>query len=224
MKKKELIKDINLAFACKEDWNSMPNDLQEKRCENCSKKVYDFSNKTASELLQIMDGSKVSICGRFKKSQIKEMFIKYAASAFIATTGLSSPAAGQELFKADSAEHPVEHIHGENGYFIGEIVEEQPTPQSGYEAFYKKISEELKIPLSLTEKGKVLIQFTVGTDGNIRDAQVIKGFNELAEKEALRTFLKVDEKFKPARQRGKAVNAKLIFPILFDPETIKKKK
>lgn len=145
--------------------------------------------------------------------------MRYAILAFIATLGISLPIAGQNLVGADSLIQDKDTLLRE--YFLGERIEEQATPKSGYDELFKKISEEINFPDTLTEKGRVFIQFIVDTVGNIRSPEVIKGFNVLAEKEALRAFKKVDEKFYPAQNKGKAVNTRLIIHIVFDPETDK---
>ena len=56
--------------------------------------------------------------------------------------------------------------------------------------------------------------------GNVVDAEVIKGLNDVADQEALRAFVAVDEKFEPGNQRGKAINVRMVLPITFDPEKV----
>ena len=112
----------------------------------------------------------------------------------------------------------------ETDTFIGIIVEQQPVPESGYEGFMKKIAREIKFPEGLTQKGRVFIQFTVDTTGKMQDIMILKGFNELADKEALRVMSVIDERFKPGKQRGRLVRTRMSIPISFDPETGKKKK
>ena len=195
----------------------MKSDGRNSICDKCSHCVHDFTESNADELINILDGSSELVCGKFKKSQLGEVFLKYAASTIIATASLALPALGQETEKVGSAKQASGQVEE---VFLGIIVEEQPVPKNGYEAFYRKLSEELKYPGQFAEGGKVFIQFTVNTIGNVVDAEVIKGLNDVADQEALRAFVAVDEKFEPGNQRGKAINVRMVLPITFDPEKV----
>ncbi|QHT66478.1 TonB family protein [Rhodocytophaga rosea] len=220
------IKNINLAFPCQEDWKSMTDFDKGKICEKCTSKVYDFVNKTDAEFNEIIKHSKTSVCGRFSTSQLNNTFLKYAASTLFTASGLLNPVFGQELIKTDSIQIAPNQIleEEETDVFIGIIVEQQPVPESGYEGFLNKIAKEIKLPEGLTQKGKVYVQFIVDTTGKMQDITIIKGLNELADKEVLRAIKAVDERFKPGRQRGKLVRTRMHIPITFDPEMGKKKK
>lgn len=220
MKKKD-IAHINLAFPCKQAWDEMKSDGRNSICDKCSHCVHDFTESNADELANTLGGSSGLVCGRFKKSQLGETFLRYAASTAIVTASLALPALGQETEKTGSAKQANKRVEE---MFLGIIVEEQPVPKNGYKAFYRKLSEELKYPGQLAEGGKVFIQFTVDTIGNVVDAEVIKGLNDIADKEALRAFVAVDEKFEPGNQRGKVVRAKMILPVTFDSGEVERKK
>ena len=69
----------------------------------------------------------------------------------------------------------------------------------------------------MKEKGKVFIQFTVDTLGRAGEFKIVKGYNELADSIALQVIKDLDFPFNPARQRGRAVKSRMIFPITFDP-------
>lgn len=224
--KSNKIKNINLAFPCQEDWESMMDSDKSKICEKCTSKVYDFVNKTDVEFNKIVKHSKTPVCGRFSTSQLSNTFLKYAASTLFTASGLLNPALAQEPIKEDSIEISPDQIQEEEDTdgFIGIIIEQQPVPGSGYEEFMKKIAREIKYPKGLTQKGRVFIQFTVDTTGKMQDIKVLKGFNELADKEALRVLSVIDERFKPGRQRGRLVRTRMAIPITFDPETGKKKR
>jgi TonB family protein len=221
--KNNKIENINLAFPCQEDWKSMSDFDKGKMCEKCSNKVYDFVNKTDAEFNEIVKRSKTPVCGRFSTSQLSNTFLKYAASTLFTASGLLNPVFGQELTKSDSIKIASNSVIEEDNIFFG-IIEEHPVPESGYEGFMNKIAREIKFPEGLTQKGKVYVQFTVDTTGKMQDIKIIKGFNELADKEALRVVSTINERFKPGRQSGKLVRTSMTIPITFDPETGKKKK
>lgn len=156
MKRKD-ITHIDLAFLCQQVWDEMKSDGQNSVCDKCSSCVHDFTETTADELTKVLDNSSGLVCGRFKKSQLGETFLKYAASTVIVTASLALPALGQETEKTGSAKQVNEQVEE---MFLGIIVEEQPVPKNGYKAFYRKLTEELKYPGQLAEGGKVFIQFT----------------------------------------------------------------
>jgi len=69
---------IRIPEPCHEDWNKMipdekglPTGQAGKFCNSCSKSVFDFSNKTDSEIKDILLAHKdQKVCGHFKKTQI----------------------------------------------------------------------------------------------------------------------------------------------------------
>ena len=73
---------------------------------------------------------------------------------------------------------------------------------------YPKLAKENGI------QGKVFVQFIVWKDGTIRDVKVIKGVHETLDNEAIR-IVQMMPKWKPGKQRGKAVNARFTLPIKF---------
>ena len=66
---------IRIPEPCHEDWNSMQPDPKGKFCGSCSKSVFDFSNKTDSEIRDILIEYKdQKVCGHFKKTQVNRPF------------------------------------------------------------------------------------------------------------------------------------------------------
>lgn len=62
---------VRIPEPCHEDWNVMLPDEKGKFCNSCSKSVFDFSNKTDSEIKDVLIEHKgQKVCGHFKKSQI----------------------------------------------------------------------------------------------------------------------------------------------------------
>jgi protein TonB len=97
------------------------------------------------------------------------------------------------------------------------IVEEQPTPIGGYSAFNKYVAESLRYPrsaLRLGITGRVFVKFVVEKDGSITDVEVIKGIGAGCNEEAVRVVSNAP-KWKPGRQRGRAVRVRQILPIAF---------
>lgn len=202
------IKSVNLEFHC-------PETLNDKLfCDRCSRRIIDFTNKTEKELKVEIAKAKGPVCGLFKKSQMSEQFLKYAAATFIATS-LTLPSLGQEPIKADSLQKAVEST--EEDTFFGMIVELQAEPIGGYKKFMETIASNLNYPHGLHEKGRSFVEFTIDTTGQMRDIKLIKGFNDLADREAVRVLSTLNYAFNPARQRGIPVRSRLVIPITFDP-------
>ena len=211
------IKNVTLEFHC-------PEKLSDKLfCDKCSHKIIDFTNKTEKELSKEIGKSSRPVCGLFKKSQLSDQFLKYAAATFIATS-LIVPTLGQEL-QRNSLLKACEKIESESEdeVFLGVIIETQAEPIGGYKKFFDRIVSSTMYPAGLTEKGRCFVEFTIDTAGQMRDIKLLKGFNELADKEAVRVLFTLDYPFNPGRQRGRPVTSRLVIPIGFDPTTKEKK-
>ena len=63
-------------------------------------------------------------------------------------------------------------------------------------------------------EGRVIIQFVVNEEGDATNAEVIRSVDINLDKEALRVIRSLP-KFKPGKQRGKAVKVYYIAPINF---------
>jgi periplasmic protein TonB len=97
------------------------------------------------------------------------------------------------------------------------VVEDQPTPNGGYEAFYKYVSKNMKYPAQARRmgvEGKVYVQFVVDKDGSITEVQAVKGIGAGCDEEAVRV-LQEAPKWKPGKQRGRAVKVRMVLPIQF---------
>jgi hypothetical protein len=69
MKTSNLI--IRIPEPCHEDWNKMQPDATGKFCGSCCKSVVDFSNKSDTEIRDIlMEYKGQKVCGHFKKTQV----------------------------------------------------------------------------------------------------------------------------------------------------------
>lgn len=97
------------------------------------------------------------------------------------------------------------------------IVEESAAPEGGMKSFYKYIRKNLSYPRQAKRmgiEGKVFLSFIVDKDGSITNISVIRGIGGGCDEEATR-ILKEAPKWKPGKQRGRAVKQKMTFPINF---------
>lgn len=71
-----------------------------------------------------------------------------------------------------------------------------------------------KEAVSKKEAGRVILQFTVGTDGAIKDVFVLNGATESLNKEAVRV-VSSSPNWTPGKKDGKPVEVILTFPVIF---------
>lgn len=97
------------------------------------------------------------------------------------------------------------------------IVETEPMPQGGIDAFYAYLAKTLIYPSSairLGVSGKVFVQFVVEKDGTITQVEVVKGIGAGCDEEAIRVIQNAP-KWSPGKQRGLPVRVKKIIPVHF---------
>ena len=116
-------------------------------------------------------------------------------------------------------EAPVEApVEEEEEEVVFMVVETMPEFPGGQQALFKYLSENVKYPVIAQEngiQGRVICQFTVNKDGSIVDVQVVRsGGDASLDKEAVRV-IKSMPKWKPGKQRGKAVRVKYTVPVNF---------
>lgn len=95
---------------------------------------------------------------------------------------------------------------------IFEVVEEMPSPIGGLKAIQEKV-HYTEIARRIYLVGTVYIQAKINKNGDVKEAMVIKGLGGGLDEEALNAVLST--KFNPGKQRGKAVNVKMVIPIKF---------
>ncbi len=102
---------------------------------------------------------------------------------------------------------------GEENIFM--VVEDMPQFPGGNVT--KWIAKNVKYPQLAQEngiQGKVFIKFVIEKDGSITDVQVSRGVDASLDREAVRV-IKAMPKWKPGKQRGKAVRVSYTLPINF---------
>ena len=100
---------------------------------------------------------------------------------------------------------------------IFQVVEEMPEFPGGMGECMKFLSKNIKYPTISQEngvQGRVIVQFVVNRDGSIVDPVVVRGVDPYLDKEALRVIATMP-KWKPGKQRGKAVRVKYTVPVMF---------
>lgn len=99
---------------------------------------------------------------------------------------------------------------------VFEVVEDQPEPAGGMDAFYEFVGKELRYPEEAKNQGiegRVFVKFVVDEQGKVSDVKAVKGIGAGCDAEAERV-LKLT-KWIPGKQRGHAVKVRMIMPITY---------
>ena len=95
---------------------------------------------------------------------------------------------------------------------VFQVVEDMPEPVGGIQAIY----ENLRYPDVARRagiEGRVSVQFTVDVNGNVSDAQVLRGIGGGADEEAVNAIM--NTQWTPGRQRGRPVPVRFVYTVQF---------
>ena len=84
-------------------------------------------------------------------------------------------------------------------------------------AFSNWVSDNLQYPEEMKKNrlsGRVTLQFTIDTEGNVTDVEVIQGASPEFDKEAIRV-ISSSPKWQPGMYGGKPVAVRITYPIIF---------
>ena len=100
---------------------------------------------------------------------------------------------------------------------IFQIVEEMPSFPGGEAELLKYVATHIKYPQIAREtgiQGRVFVGFVVEPDGSISNVKLLRGIGGGCDEEAMRV-IKSLPKWKPGKQRGKAVRVSYQIPVFF---------
>lgn len=99
-----------------------------------------------------------------------------------------------------------------------QLVEEKPSYNGGdANEFSKWVNSRLVYPEIAKNngvQGRVLLQFTIDVDGSVTNVKVLRGVDPALDREAVRV-VSMSPKWKPGKQRGRAVTVTYTFPVIF---------
>lgn len=95
---------------------------------------------------------------------------------------------------------------------IFKVVEEMPEPLGGIQAIYENLTYPDDAKRAGIE-GRVSVQFTVNTDGTVKDAVILRGIGGGADEAAVDAIQ--NTKWNPGKQRGVAVPVRFVYTIQF---------
>ncbi|MBO7082948.1 MAG: energy transducer TonB [Bacteroidales bacterium] len=97
------------------------------------------------------------------------------------------------------------------------IVEEMPEFPGGMQKLADYLAKNIKYPQMAREsgiQGRVFVNFVVEPDGHVSNVNVMRSLGGGCDEEAMRV-VKAMPKWKPGKQRGKAVRVSYILPVNF---------
>ena len=100
---------------------------------------------------------------------------------------------------------------------IFQIVEEMPEYPGGEKKLLEYVAKSVKYPQIAREsgiQGRVFVNFVIEPDGSVSNVKVLRGIGGGCDEEAMRV-IKAMAKWKPGKQRGKAVRVSYTLPVNF---------
>ena len=122
-----------------------------------------------------------------------------------------------EIEDTESDEDEVIEIEEEDDEEFFMVVENMPEFPGGDLGLMKYIQKNVRYPPIAKEyniTGKVFIQFIVDKHGSVTNVKIVRGVDKNLDAEAVRV-VKSLPKYKPGKQRGKAVRVMFTIPINF---------
>tara|TARA_B110000444_G_C18800496_1_gene577193 strand:+ start:887 stop:1540 length:654 start_codon:yes stop_codon:yes gene_type:complete len=122
-----------------------------------------------------------------------------------------------EIEDTESDEDEEIEIEEEDDEEFFMVVENMPEFPGGDLGLMKYIQKHVKYPAIAKEyniTGKVYVSFIVDKSGSVTNAKIVRGVDKNLDAEALRV-VKSLPKYKPGKQRGKAVRVMFTIPINF---------
>ncbi|MCS4196911.1 energy transducer TonB [Salinibacter ruber] len=92
------------------------------------------------------------------------------------------------------------------------VVENQPELVGGMRALQQSV-EYPEFAKKAGIEGRVIVQFVVDEQGNVKNPKVTRGVHKLLNEEAVKAVK--GQSFKPGKQRGQAVKVQMSLPVTF---------
>ena len=137
---------------------------------------------------------------------------------FVADGTISGVENNAQVVKVDSICEIAQTPANDDPEKVFQVVEVQPEFPGGMKEMMKFIQNSLKYPEAAKAagvEGKAFVQFVVKADGSIEIVEIMRSSGDASlDAEALRV-VKAMPKWRPAMNKGKAVNVKFVLPVVF---------
>ncbi|MBO2012280.1 energy transducer TonB [Hymenobacter negativus] len=214
-------------------------------CSSCQRVVQDFSHSEnpavdlAAARAASPDGR---VCGSFQRGQVlvptaptlsRRLRWFLMSLVLVVGQGLTAREALAQVSKPlphnmrtvslpENVPTPLPAVADENsGVVYGAIVELMPSFRGGGQrelvAYIQKHIRWPKAAGRVCAEGRVFASFTIGADGRVHDAHIVKSLDPLLDAEVLRVIRQLTG-FKPGRQNGQPVAVSFTVPVSFKLE------
>ncbi len=213
---------VRLNFTCNRNWEDMAAVESGRFCNDCQKKVVDFTDKTNDEIAAYLMSSTTKVCGRFQQSQLASPLPKpvwkrwlSAAAMFVAVfMGIKEVSAQINLAPAKE----IKTVQLSNLKFDQVIIcnfghDGDAHFPGGEKALMQFIYANYK--LTPKPKGKIITYFIVEKDGSLSNIQVLKGLTKEANDEAI-NVLRSMPNWIPSIANGKVFRVAYTVPFIFN--------
>jgi TonB family protein len=233
MNQEKPIQNVQLKFACDQDWHKMSPCGGGRFCGVCQKIVYDFTNKSQTDLDKAIQQHNGNICGRFQQNQANQPANGQNKAKKAALLAASLAAVGCQPFelqypKPIQPENVIEYmgkiapppppsIHSTE-YLVGVIAAQQPEFIGGQKAMFDFLKDNIQYPKSEQQncgQWTIYVGFTVNVDGKLTDIHIKRGANLTFNTEALRVVELMNNKWKAGKLNGQFIKTSLTLPIKF---------
>ena len=148
----------------------------------------------------------------------RELKLRRLAGRAVTVAGIALGAAALSACGNDVMEHLGQEqaaVKADNMDKVFGVVEEMPGFPGGQAALMKYIKENLRCPNTGNDiAGRVIVQFTIGKDGTVKDPKIVRGIDPELDEEALRLVRNMP-KWKPGKLMGEAVEVRYTVPVTF---------
>ena len=148
----------------------------------------------------------------------RELKLRRLAGRAVTVAGIALGAAALSACGNDVVTHLGQEqtaVKADDADKVFGMVEEQPSFPGGQAALMRYIADNLKYPSVCGHaEGRVIVQFTIGKDGTVKDPKVVRGIAPELDEEALRVVRNMP-KWRPGKQMGEAVDVRYTLPVTF---------
>jgi TonB family protein len=231
------IQNVQLKFACEQDWHKMTPCGGGRFCGVCQKVVFDFTNKSQADLDKAIQQHNGNICGRFQQSQANQPSNGQNKAKKAALLAASLAAVGCQPFelqypKPFQSENVIEYM-GEisppspteidsTEYILGVIAEQHAEFIGGEKAMFTFLKNNIQYPKienrDSVASSTVYVGFTVNIDGTLTNIAVKRGKYPVLNAEAIRVVQLMSGQWKAGKLNGQFVKTDFRLPIKFTLE------
>ena len=208
--------NIALSFKCPKQLNQLHPVNGDYYCDGCQKTVHDFRGMTEAQVLEAMSKSARQTCGIFESERITVLpqiprWLKWASAAMVALgmTACDDAVMGKPI-KQENPQNPTNRQVKTPDYFLGDVVEVEPSPVGGMDAFYKYLNKAIKNPKAIS--GRAIVTFTIEGDGSASDIKILRTPDHSLDSEII-NVIKHMPKWRPGFENGKPARVQYALPI-----------